>query len=92
MTKHITLPCHGIEIKVLDSNLGTIVSNLHSNPPRDYDASNDPFDNESAFEGAIHALESMILACACAGVDVQSPKFIEAINTTVDAIGNQYGE
>lgn len=34
-------------------------------------------------------IESFILACACAGVDVESPAFLEAIETTIDAIGNQ---
>ncbi len=39
---------------------------------------------------AIDGMESLILALACAGQDVKSPQFIEAIQTTLDAIGNQY--
>lgn len=40
--------------------------------------------------GAIHGLTSMILACACAGVDVKSPAFLEAIKTTSETIANRF--
>ncbi len=33
-------------------------------------------------------IESFILACACAGVDVESPAFLEAVETTIDAVTN----
>jgi len=39
---------------------------------------------------AIDGMESLILACACAGVDVKSPQFVEAIETAIDAIGVNY--
>jgi len=34
------------------------------------------------------ALESIILAHACAGIDIESPAYIEGIETSVDAIAN----
>jgi len=34
------------------------------------------------------ALESFILALACAGVDVSTPVFVEALETALDAIEN----
>jgi len=34
------------------------------------------------------AIESMILAHACAGIDIESPAYLEGIETTVDAIAN----
>jgi hypothetical protein len=41
-----------------------------------------------AYEAGLNGLESMILACACAGVDITSDAFLEAIVTALDAIGN----
>lgn len=40
------------------------------------------------FNAAIDGLEALILAHACAGVDIASPAYIEGIETAVDAIGN----
>ena len=39
---------------------------------------------------AIDALESLILAHTCGGVDICSPAYLEGIETAVDAIGNHY--
>jgi hypothetical protein len=41
-----------------------------------------------AQDDAIDAIESLILAHACAGIDVESPAYIEGINTTLEAISN----
>lgn len=37
---------------------------------------------------AIDGLESLILAHACAGIDVTSAKYVEGIETALEAIGN----
>ena len=56
-----------------------------------------PADEESdvkgriAFNGGVDAMMSFILAAACAGIDVETPAFLEAIKTTLDAIGNNDG-
>ena len=34
------------------------------------------------------AIESLILAHACAGIDVTSPAYLEGVNTALDAISN----
>ena len=39
-------------------------------------------------DDAIDATESLILAHACAGVDVESAAYIEGINTALEAIDN----
>lgn len=39
-------------------------------------------------ECQLEAIESLILAHACAGVDVESPAYIEGINTALEAIDN----
>ena len=50
------------------------------------------FDNIDAqielYNARVDGLESLILACACAGVDVETREFDEAVNTAVDAILN----
>jgi hypothetical protein len=35
------------------------------------------------------AIESLILAHACAGVDISSPAYLEGVNTALDAISNE---
>lgn len=43
---------------------------------------------DSMFMDAIDAIESLILAHACAGVDIESPEYIEGIQTAVEAAAN----
>ncbi len=44
------------------------------------------------FNAALNTLEAMILACAIAGIEVDSPAFEEAIETVIDKINNKYGD
>jgi hypothetical protein len=81
----IRLPCFGIAITLVRGNdpstfgSGSITSDLRA--PRT--AAN------RQFNAAIDGLESLILAHACAGIDVESPAYIEGIETAVEAIANQ---
>jgi hypothetical protein len=81
----IHLPCHGITIRLERENregspcCGTITSDLKEAGE----------DTEGVrFNAAIEGLESLILAHACAGIDVQSPGYVEGIETAIEAIGN----
>ena len=82
----IDLGCFGIILnldeKVNGSVSGAITSDLHA-------MFHDP-DLESDVEGdaAADALESFILAMACQDIDIESPDFLCAIETAVEAIGN----
>jgi len=76
MIKTINLPCFEIVVKLFDNNYGTISSNLKDGG----DSSNIKFDS------AIDGVESLILSCACEGIDIESPAFLCAIETTIDAI------
>jgi len=82
----IRLPCYGITIRLDrdptsgDPGCGKITSDLKAT-----DATATPFNN------AIDGLEALVLAHACAGIDVASPAYIEGIETAVEAIGNHYG-
>ena len=41
------------------------------------------------YDGAMNAIESIILAHACAGIDIESPRYVEGIVTAVNACDNQ---
>jgi hypothetical protein len=83
----IRLPCFGITIRLDQENTaktpgaGTITSDLkipgNTAVNRQYNA-------------AVDGLESLILAHACAGVDVESPAYVEGIETAVEAIANHF--
>ena len=75
-TRLIQLGVYNIEIR-LNGTGGSIVSSLGGGANHQYSA-------------AINGMESLLLALACSGVDVTTPKVKEAIETTVDAISNQY--
>tara|TARA_Y100000296_G_C5056276_1_gene197444 strand:+ start:91 stop:354 length:264 start_codon:yes stop_codon:yes gene_type:complete len=84
--KTIKLPCYGILVNVREGGGGGISSEL-------WEDITDEMGDEDAEEAYIHnrkmdAIESFILACACAGIDIESPAFIEAIETTVQACAN----
>lgn len=41
---------------------------------------------------AMTAVESLILSQACAGIDIETPAYAEALESTLDAIDNNYGD
>ena len=83
--KRITLPCYGIVVDVGDG-CGNIQSELHET---DCDSDRDSLDHElSAYYGAMDGIESMIMAHAIAGVDIETPAYIEGIETAVQGCAN----
>lgn len=58
-------------------------------PSDDEDASTDG-EADSEFNAAINVLGSVVLAQACAGIDISTKQYAESIQTVVDAILNQY--
>ncbi len=77
--KNINLPCFGITLTIA-GNSGLVSSDLQD-------------DNDSEeFQAAMKAVESLILAMAVAGIDVESPAMSEAIEKAVDTISNNLGE
>jgi hypothetical protein len=82
----IKLPCYGITIHLDhdpasgDPGCGKLTSDLKATGTRAR-----PFNN------AVDGLEALILAHACAGIDVASPAYVEGVETAVEAIGNHYG-
>ena len=86
--KTMTLDCYGIEITVTVGNdldptsavSGAITSNLHAEI-----CDSDTIGNEVA-----DTLESFILSLACEGFDIESLAFKRALESTVDAIVNNF--
>jgi hypothetical protein len=85
VARKIQLPCYGITVTLARKNgveeagSGSIVSNLREPET----AAN------RQYNAAIDGLEALILAHARAGVDVESPAYLEGIETAVDAIANR---
>ena len=86
-TTEIPLPCFGMTIRLDGKPIagepgsGTITSDLKQ----------DTTAEDVEYVAAIDALESLVLAHACAGIDVTTPAYIEGIETAVEAIAKQYG-
>lgn len=76
--KKIKLPCYGIVVSVNGKN-SSITSDLHDEPTGEH---------EEEYDAAIDAIESMILAHASAGVDIESPAYVEGIEAAVEAVAN----
>jgi hypothetical protein len=80
----IRLPCYGITITLVRENgadkpgSGAITSDLRAGQ----------IAADRHYNAVIDGLESLILAHACAGVDVESPAYVEGIETAVEAIAN----
>ena len=78
--KTVKLPCFGIVVQYdQTTGGGTITSDLKK----------DSQETNMTLEGGIDAIEAMILAQACAGIDIESPAYIESIETTIETILNQ---
>jgi len=82
----IRLSCYGIEV-ALTGHDGTIKSDLLKNT--DIENPKDAVET-TELTAAVNALESLILAHAWAGIDINTPAYIEGIETVVDKIFNEY--
>jgi hypothetical protein len=92
--KTIELPCYGFVIELSDDgNSGSVKSRLSSKmddepftqSPMDF-VSDESLDEYHFY---VNAIESLVLAHACAGIDIESPAYIEGIETTVEAVANK---
>jgi len=79
--KVINLPTYSIIVNINDQGGGGI----SSAELQDEDASPE-------YKAAVNALLSVILAHACAGVDVEAPAYLEGIEVAVDSIADEFGE
>lgn len=70
---------YGIEVKV-NGKMGSITSTLKASWEFD------PGVDELGFNWAVDVIESLVLAHACAGVDIGSDQYVEGLTTALDAI------
>lgn len=84
MSRVIELPVFGIILTLRENEdgelSGSIVSDLHERE--------NGLVLDTDYNVGVDALESFILACACAGVNVESIEFIYAIEQTVESLSN----
>lgn len=73
---------NSIEVCVDDQGGGTIKSSLHD------EVDDQAYLQRYIYEKSIDILESLVLSHACAGIEIDDPKYIEGLNTTIDAILN----
>ncbi len=97
MSKTIITGCHGIVVELTGDGGGSITSDLHEpEPERKYcntelelQQHTNEFLDESAkvnsYNSMMDALESIILAHACAGIDIATPAYLEGIETACNA-------
>ena len=78
MERTIKLPCYGIEVNLTGDGGGSVSSALERAPASNEPQNVDPED----------VIESIVLAHAIAGVDIESREYVEGIMTAVDAIAN----
>jgi len=74
----------GIVVTIGDDGFSTVCSNLHEEPdcPEDEEAC-------EIYNCRMDAIESMVLAHAHAGIDIESKEYIEGIETAVNACAQE---
>lgn len=86
MKKKIELPIYGIVVTLSpDGKSGRIESELDRDRPDDCDGGSEEDTSYDLFNGAMDGIESVILAHAVAGIDIQAPAYVKGIQTAVDA-------
>jgi hypothetical protein len=80
----IKLPIEGITITLCERG-GRTAGAVTSDLTPDTDLDSDEYD---ANDGRVDALYSMLLAHACAGIDVETPAYLTGVQAVVDAIVN----
>lgn len=80
--KTIETDCFGITVTLDGKGGGAITSNMHEKEETDLSA--------QLYNAAVDGLEAMILAQACAGVDIESPAYLDGIETAVQKIATAF--
>jgi len=97
-TIEIKLPVYGIRLVLTKNRCADSQGNYYKSGKIDSLLIIDNDDNgkfrvpNDEFDGAMHGIEALILAHACAGIDIESPAYIEGIITAVTAISNHFGD
>jgi len=74
-TREIVTNCFGIVVTLGPEGCGAIRSDLHDQVEEEPDS--------DAYKSAMDAIESMVLAHACAGIDIGSPRYLQGVEEAV---------
>ena len=80
--KTIETDCFGITVTLDGKGGGALTSDMHDTEQTDITA--------RLYNAAVDGLEAMILAQACAGVDITDPKYLDGIETAVQKIATAF--
>lgn len=80
--KTIETGCHGIVVELTGDGGGSITSDLHELPT---EGGIEEEKLTADYNHMMDALESTILAHACAGIDITTPAYLEGIETACQA-------
>lgn len=75
--KEIQLPVHGICVTVYLDGSGTISSELGTG-------------SDQSDKAIVDTIESLVLALACAGVDIASPEFVAGLSSGIESVSNKW--
>ncbi len=92
----ITLPVGGITLDGIGATR-KIESTLHEfcDDPGGRGVDNDDpgcCEQHQSYNAAIDGIESLVLAHACAGIDVSSKEYVEGIQTAIDAVNHHLSD
>ena len=86
--KTIDLPVFGITVTITEDGGGaSLSSDLKDNSGA---VTLEESEQIESYNSAMDGIESMILAHACAGIDIESPEYLEGIETAVLSCGSQF--
>lgn len=85
MTKTYTIKKYGIVIDVIDNLYGVI---RESNLKQELTDETEEANIQEQSKAQADAIESLVLAHACAGIDVSSDAYVEGLDTCLEAIAN----
>jgi stage V sporulation protein SpoVS len=80
MKREYNLPCYGITVRIDEYGMGAIESTLRENLMCDI--------QDVAGSAAGDAVEALILAHACAGVDIEAQSYVIGLERGMEAIAN----
>lgn len=84
----IVLPCFGIVVEIDGKGAGSIESKLKYDIPDKVNSAG--WEQSESYEAAVDGIESLIMAHACAGIDITTPAYLEGIETAVEAVTNHF--
>jgi len=84
----IKLPCYEIVVELTGDGKGSIISNLQEYPDSTNNVDANELESIRDYNERMNGLESLILGHACAGIDIETPAYLEGIESAVEGCAN----